>query len=234
MTRSTPALATWLIVASVALVARAADPAQLDPTLLKKGDLIAVTVAGLAGPDSHPQFRAHVGAKGELPVPRIGAPKIEGKTLDQAARQIAVEFQRLNILPNPVVTLRLVEPADRSKLKLRPIAEGDLLSLVIYDMMSPGVPTRFDARVTDGAIGVPLLGALRVVDLTEADAIEAIRKRLRGAHLIAESVVSLHRAQSADQADVKLGPIARGDVLRIGIASLDAPGRRDRPDRPRR
>jgi protein involved in polysaccharide export with SLBB domain len=87
------------------------------------------------------------------------------------------------------------------------------------------VRKEFEVRVgPDGAIGFPWVGTIPVEGLSEAKAVEAIAKALRDARLEATPILAVCRLQSADQADVKLGPIAPGEVLRVHITELVGPG----------
>jgi len=192
---------------------------------LNKGDLVAVSVDDLTGPGVTSEFRAHVGADGELPVPLIGAPKVDGLSQIQAERAIAKEFQNRGVVRNAMVGVRVIEPADASKLKPGPIAKGDLLSVVVYELMGPGKRSEFQARVaTDGAVGFPLVGTVAVDGLSEAKAADAMAKALHDQNLVASAIVAVRRLESADQANVKLGPVAPGEVLRISITELAGPG----------
>ena len=192
---------------------------------LNKGDLVAVTVDDLTGAGVTSEFRAHVGADGELPVPLIGAPKVDGLSQIQAEQAIAREFQNRGVLRDAIVGVRVIEPADASQLKPGPITKGDLLSVVVYELMGPGKRTEFRARVAaDGSVGFPLVGAVAVDGLSEAKAADAMAKALHDQNLVASAIVAVQRLESADQANVKLGPIAPGEVLRISITELAGPG----------
>ena len=144
---------------------------------LAKGDLVAVTVDDLTGPGATSEFRAHVGAEGELPIPLVGAPKVDGLSQIGAEQAIAKEYQNRGVLRDAIVGVRVIEPADASKLKPGHIAKGDLLALTVYDLMGPGKRSEFQARVgADGSVGFPLLGPVPVDGLSEAKAIDAITK----------------------------------------------------------
>jgi protein involved in polysaccharide export with SLBB domain len=192
---------------------------------LAKGDLVAVTVDDLTGPGVPSEFRAHVGADGELPIPLIGAPKVDGMTQLLAEQTIAKEFQSRGVVRDAIVGVRVIEPAETSKLKPGPIAKGDLLSVVVYDLTGPGRRSEFQARVgADGSFGFPWIGMVQADGLSEARAADAVVKALRDNKVEASAMVSVHRLESADQANVKLGPVAPGEVLRISITELAGPG----------
>jgi protein involved in polysaccharide export with SLBB domain len=192
---------------------------------LTKGDLVAVTVDDLTGPGVTSEFRSHVGAEGEVAMPMLGGVKLDGMTEGQAEKAIAKAYLDRSLIQNAVVGVRVVEPAAQAKVKPGPIGKGDLLSLAVYDLAGPGVRSEFQARVgTDGQVGFPYVGGVPVDGLSEAKSAEAIAKALREKGISAGAVVAVYRAQSADAADVKLGPVAAGEVLRITLTELAGPG----------
>jgi protein involved in polysaccharide export with SLBB domain len=192
---------------------------------LAPGDLVEVSVDDLTGPGATAEFHAHVGADGEVAVPLLGPIKLVGMTPGQAERAVAKEYQTRGVIRNGVIGVRVIEPAGRAKVKPGPIGKGDLLSLAANGLTGPGARTEFKARVgADGAIGFPWIGAVRVEGLSEAQAVAAIAKAMREQRVEEGPIVAVWREQSADQADVKLGPVAPGEVLRVGITDLAGPG----------
>jgi protein involved in polysaccharide export with SLBB domain len=192
---------------------------------LAGGDLVAVTVDDLTGPGATAEFRSHVGANGDVVIPVVGALKLEGLTEAQAEQAVAKEFQTRGVIRDAVVGVRVVAPAGAAKVTAGPIGKGDLLSLVAYDLAGPGARSEYKARVgEDGAVGFPLIGAVAVDGLSEAGAVEAVVKALREKGISTSAVVAIHRVQSADRADVKLGAVAAGEVLRVSLNGLAGPG----------
>jgi protein involved in polysaccharide export with SLBB domain len=192
---------------------------------LMPGDLVEITVDDLTGPGVTSVFRTHLSPDGQLAVPLLGALDLEGSKEADAERAIAREYQKRGIIKDAVVGARVVEPAAHTRLKPGLIAKGDLLSVITYDIAGPGMRKEFEVRVgPDGAIGFPWIGAVPVEGLSEAKAVEAIAKALRDARLEASPILAVCRVQSANQADVKLGPIAPGEVLCVRITELVGPG----------
>jgi protein involved in polysaccharide export with SLBB domain len=188
---------------------------------LMAGDLVEITVDDLTGSGVTSAFRTHVSPDGQLAVPLLGALDLEGLKEADAERAIAKEYETRGMIKDAVIGVRVVEPAARSGLKAGPIGKGDLLSVVAYDILGPGVRAEFEVRVgMDGAIGFPLVGAVPVEGLSEAKAVEAIANAVRAKNVMSSLTASVCRLESADQADVKLGPIAPGEVLRVFITEL--------------
>jgi len=188
---------------------------------LMPGDLVEITVDDLTGPGVTSAFRTHVSPDGQLAIPLLGALDLEGSKEADAERAIAREYEKRGVIKDAVVGVRVVEPAARSRVKPGPIAKGDLLSVVAYDVLGPGVRAEFEVRVgPDGAIGFPLVGAVPVAGLSEAKVVDAIAKAVHDKNIMPSLTASVRRLQSADQADVKLGPIAPGEVLRVFITEL--------------
>jgi protein involved in polysaccharide export with SLBB domain len=87
------------------------------------------------------------------------------------------------------------------------------------------VRSEFKARVgADGTVGLPLIGTVTVDGLSEAKAVDAIVKALRDNNVAASAMVSVLRLESADRANVKIGPVAPGEVLRVSLMDLAGPG----------
>jgi protein involved in polysaccharide export with SLBB domain len=192
---------------------------------IAKGDLVAVTIDDLTGPASSSEFTVRVGDDGNVRLPLVGDIKVTDTTENRAADAIAKALRAKGILAQPQTALRVLETAAESKVKPGPVAAGDLLEIELWDLAGPGARTRIRARVAaDGTIGLPLVGTINVAGLTEAHATDAIAKKYRDDHLIQNPILLARRTQSADQADVKLGPIARGEVLRVAINDLAGPG----------
>jgi protein involved in polysaccharide export with SLBB domain len=195
------------------------------PGPIAAGDLVAVTVNDLLGPASETELPVRVGADGRVSLPAVGLLKIGGLTEGQAEEAVAKEYNAKQVIRHPVVAVRVAEPAARAKVKAGPLAKGDLLSVMVADLTAPGVMTPARLRVgQDGQVALPLAGLLKVEGLTEAEAAEAVVEKYKDARLIQLPMVALVRLEGADQADVKLGPIAKGEVLRVGVSEVAGPG----------
>jgi len=72
------------------------------------------------------------------------------------------------------------------------VGPGDLISIEIFDLIQPDVPSQFD-RVVDatGAVDLPQVGRVVVQGLTLDEIREAIRKQLRDGGIIADALVSV-------------------------------------------
>jgi protein involved in polysaccharide export with SLBB domain len=191
---------------------------------LAAGDLVAVAIDELTGPAVTSEFRSHVAEDGSVRLPYVGLLKLGGLG-EGAAEDVVRKAYAKDIIRNPVVSVRVIEPAAEANVKPGPVANGDLLDVTIWELAGPATPTRLDVRVDDdGRAAFPYVGPTKLAGLSEAAAAEAVVKRYREAHLIQNPILSLSRARSADASDVKRGPVARGDVLRVSVWELNGPG----------
>ena len=189
---------------------------------IAEGDLVAVTVDDLTGPGVSSTFKVNVDEEGEIALPRVGVLSIAGKSEAQAEQIVASVYQ--NLLRNPVVGVRVLSTAAETKIKPGELRKGDLLEVAFWQGL-PSDPEIERARIDqEGLLGLPLVGGLKLEGLSETRAPQVIAKAFRDQHLIQNAIVSVRRVQSADQADVKLGPIVKGDIVRVGISELAGPG----------
>jgi len=130
-----------------------------------------------------------------------------------------------NVIRKPVIGVRVLRTAAETRVKPGALQKGDLLEIAFWQRGMIDDPETYRARIDqEGLLGLPLVGGLKLEGLSETRAPQVIAKSFRDHHLIQNLIVSVRRVQSADQADVKLGPIARGDIVRVGISELAGPG----------
>jgi protein involved in polysaccharide export with SLBB domain len=156
-------------------------------------------------------------------VPVIGAMAVAGMSEGQAEAAVIKAYREKGLFRQPVVALRVVEWAGRAEVKLGPVGKGDLVRVSIVDLSSGTGWGPVNVRVgQDGALPLPLV-AVMVDGLGEAQAAVAVEKAYRDAGLIRTAIVALRRVQAAEGADVKLGAIEAGDILRVAVWELNGP-----------
>jgi protein involved in polysaccharide export with SLBB domain len=118
----------------------------------------------------------------------------------------------------------VLKTAAETNIKPGPLVKGDLLEILILEPGGPGIST-FPSRIDqDGLVGLPYAGGLKLEGLSEAKAAQAIAKSYRDKSLIRTALVTVRRVQAAEHAEFKLGPITKGDILRLGIQDLTGQG----------
>jgi protein involved in polysaccharide export with SLBB domain len=192
---------------------------------IAEGDLVAIMIDELTGAGVSTTFKVNVGEDGEVAMPLVGVLNVAGKTEAQAEQVVAAAYRDQNLLRTPIVAVRVLATAAETKVKPGPLTKGDLIEIAIWQLALPNAPAIYRARIDqDGLVGLPFAGALKLQGVSEGKAPEVIAKSYRDKHLIQTAMVSVRRLQSADQADVKLGPIAKGEILSVGIQELAGPG----------
>ncbi len=103
----------------------------------------------------------------------------------------------------------------------------DLVKVTLKNLFGNGTATVLKRRVDgDGKIGLPYVGRVEIKEKTLADATRAIVKEYSDRKMA--TGVTMARAESADAATIKSGPIARDEYVEFILWDLDAPGKMTR------
>jgi protein involved in polysaccharide export with SLBB domain len=183
---------------------------------IKAGDLLEVSVADLAGPGTLVPKRAHVSTDGRVGVFYMDPVKVAGLTFKQAENAVKKAYADAKLVERAKVTVKRIESADHASVPPGPILPGDEIDLTIVDLIGLNVAAEHVVRIErDGKIALPYLAPIQAAGLDEQAMERQIAKAYHDAHLINMAAVSVLKVRDADPANVLLGPIGPGDLLRI-------------------
>jgi protein involved in polysaccharide export with SLBB domain len=168
---------------------------------VRAGDLIEVVVWGLVVDATPATMQVRVDADGKAALPLLNAIPVAGQTTDVAAVTFAQAYRQAAIEPAAIITVGIVEPADRATVKPGVFASGETARILLFDLGSEGRPAVVNAVVAEnGTVQIPLVGAVTLRGLTEADAAIAIQQAFRTRRLADNALVSVLRTSMADPA----------------------------------
>jgi protein involved in polysaccharide export with SLBB domain len=144
------------------------------------GDLLLI-VTDLDVPNhTSDEFILRVDENGEISLPWIGAVWIAGREVSDLRRFIAQSYRDEGVEGSIDPEVWRIETADRASVKLGRIAPGDDLLINLWGVESPnGKTTNFRHVDDDGQVNVTEVGSVRVVGLTETQAMRAIHDAAR-------------------------------------------------------
>jgi protein involved in polysaccharide export with SLBB domain len=177
-------------------------PNAVNPAgTVRAGDLIEVVVWGLVVDATPATMQVRVDADGKAALPLLNAIPVAGQTTDVAAVTFAQAYRQAAIEPAAIITVGIVEPADRATVKPGVFASGETARILLFDLGSEGRPAVVNAVVAEnGTVQIPLVGAVTLRGLTEADAAIAIQQAFRTRRLADNALVSVLRTSMADPA----------------------------------
>lgn len=175
-------------------------PNAVNPAgTVRAGDLIEVVVWGLVADATPATMQVRVDADGKVALPLLNAIPVAGQTTDVAAVTFAQAYRQAAIEPAAIITVGIVEPADRATVKPGVFASGETARILLFDLGSEGRPAVVNAVVAEnGTVQIPLVGAVTLRGLTEADAAIAIQQAFRTRSLADNALVSVLRTSMAD------------------------------------
>jgi protein involved in polysaccharide export with SLBB domain len=145
-------------------------------------------------------FQLRIDADGKLAAPWVGAITVGGKTTDVAAAMIGDAYRASNLLLKPQVTIALVTKARNSQVQPGPMGVGDTLKISVLDPATPALPrwSHINAVLAqEGTVTIPVVGAVKVLGLTEGEAASVIAKAYEENNVLKQPMVIVLRTLTA-------------------------------------
>lgn len=160
------------------------------------GDVISVTIYGLSGPGAGEPMLLRVDEEGNVSLPYVKKVKLSEMTTDRAAQVVSEAMKKGRVMPDAIVAIGIARTAAESQTKPGPIAIGDKLQITVFDLVAQGQRCTLYAQVAeDGTVVLPFAGAIKISDVSEADANEVISKQMEAKQVIQGAVVSVLRLE---------------------------------------
>jgi protein involved in polysaccharide export with SLBB domain len=163
-----------ILLANSALAQPTTNPAGT----VEPGDLIEVSMFELTGAGGEATFQLHVDADGKIAVPWVPPVAVSGKTTDVAASIVGDAYRSANLIERPQITIALVTKARNSQVPNGPMGVGDTLKVSVLDTTGPTPRWSHVNAVlaADGTVTMPVIGAVKIVGMTEGEATAVILK----------------------------------------------------------
>jgi protein involved in polysaccharide export with SLBB domain len=193
------------------------------------GELLEVSIPDLVGPGVQTRHLARVQEDGRIAIPMVErGVKVEGMRERDVAEAVSNAYRDAGLIERAEVFVLKVESAEEPSIAVGPVGAGDLLIVTVYDIPTPGVEMVTPVRVGgDGTAYLPFVGPVRMQDMTEIDAAAAVTRAFLNKNLAKNAAASVLRVESGQRPGVRLGPIEKGDLLRVAIENLTGPGWQD-------
>jgi protein involved in polysaccharide export with SLBB domain len=144
------------------------------------GDLLHVTIDPENGKDPITRVDIRVGADGRAGIPLVGAIRVSGLTIADAAVAIEKASSGTRSKMGLAVLVEKAESADKASVVVGPIRIGDAVHVWLGGVPRLSSVYQENYRVDDsGDIRLPYLGQVHVAGLTELAAQEAIEKECK-------------------------------------------------------
>ena len=188
-------IATILVLAATTFAQPTTNPAGV----VEAGDVIEVSMFDLTAAGGEATFQIRVDADGKVAVPWVSAVSVGGKTTDVAAAAVGDAYHTANLIVKPQVTIALVTKARNLQAPPGPMGVGDTLKVSVLDATGPEPRWSYINAVlaADGTITMPVLGAIKVAGMTEADAAALIFKAYEEQNVLRHPMVIVLRTMAA-------------------------------------
>ncbi len=191
--------AGWLIAADAPPAPAPSTQPVLQEGPILADDLLRVSITDLNGPGIVTEILARVDGDGKISLPLVDQVNVKAMTLQEAANAVNKAYRVANLIPNLQSKLERVESGTNPSMRTGPIAADDYVRIEITDLVGPGIVTTKKVQVSkDGTAKLPLVGAVSIVKLTEAQAAKAVQKAYRQAKLIPNAAVTVRRIREVD------------------------------------
>jgi protein involved in polysaccharide export with SLBB domain len=193
------------------LLAQLARPTN-RPGIIQPGDWLRLSVDDLLAQNKTAVVISRVNADGTADFPMLGFIAVAGMSDSEAQLQAGKAYKAANIIADPHVMVRRIylgRPGDPAP---GPVHPFDLVRIDVMDLQAAGLSATTIGRVSsDGRIGPPQLGSIKIADLTDAAAAKVISKAYRDAQMIPGAYVKVTTLEAAppdaEHLDLPDGPV---------------------------
>ena len=155
----------------------AADPAIAEPKRpLEPHDLVRISVLDVVGPGVTIDYVARLDPDGLVRLPLVGRQRLKGLTRADAAGRLKTAYHDVEMIRNAIVRIALLEPAARATMRSGPIQTGDTVEIHLWELWAPNTEDTLSLVVTEGQVGLPLVGKVKLAGMSEADAADHVQK----------------------------------------------------------
>jgi protein involved in polysaccharide export with SLBB domain len=182
------------------------------PGIIQPGDWLRLSVDDLLAQNKTAVVISRVNADGTVDFPMVGFIAVAGMNDSEAQLQAVKAYKAATIIPDAKITVRRIylgRPGDPAP---GPVHPFDLVRIDVMDLQSAGLNSTTIGRVSsDGRIGPPQLGSIKVADLTDAAAAMVISKAYKNAQIIPNAYVKVTTLEAAppdaEHLDLPDGPV---------------------------
>jgi len=174
---------------------RAADAPTSQPSTIGSDDLIDVAIDDIAAPGVTTVFHERVDSTGTIHLPILGTMTVKGNKISDLQARVEKALIDKKLMAKPKVLIGRSEIGATATTRSGPIASGDRVRIVIWEVTGPGEMAVIDQAIDEKRLSQWFRCSARVtvIGLTEAKVEQTIGDAYHAKRILEDAMVECLR-----------------------------------------